>query len=72
MATATMTSTSFSSVSGQKGILRRALDRLVTARERQARRYVNGYLLALDDATLAGYGYDRRELQREGSIVGPF
>lgn len=72
MAMATATSTSFASTSGQKGIMRRALDRLMEGRERQARRYVNGYLLTLDDATLTGYGYNRRELEREGSMVGPF
>ncbi|MBL6431501.1 MAG: hypothetical protein HPM95_11440 [Alphaproteobacteria bacterium] len=45
------------------------LSSLVTARERQARRYVNGYLLSLDDATLAAYGYDRAELERQGSAT---
>lgn len=72
MAMATATSTGFAPASGQKSVLRRALDRMITARERQARRYVNGYLLTLDDTTLAGYGYSRGELEREGSMVGPF
>ncbi len=49
------------------GFVRRAFDRMVEAREKQARRYVNGYLLSLDDATLAAHGYDRSELEREGS-----
>jgi hypothetical protein len=31
-------------------------------REREARRYVNGYLLSLDDKTLAELGYDRAEI----------
>ncbi|AXS41319.1 hypothetical protein [Breoghania sp. L-A4] len=72
MAMASMTSTGFAGTSNHKGVLRRALDRLMTAREEQARRYVNGYLLSLDDATLAGYGYDRRELERQGAMTGPF
>jgi hypothetical protein len=49
------------------GFIRRAFDRMVEAREKQARRYVNGYLLSLDDATLASHGIDRRELEREGT-----
>lgn len=57
---------------GSKGLLQKAFSRMITARERQARRYVNGYLLSLDDATLAAYGYDRRELEREGGISGIF
>lgn len=52
---------------GSSGFVRRAFERMVEAREKQARRYVNGYLLSLDDATLAAHGYDRRELEREGS-----
>lgn len=72
MAMATTTSTGFAQASGQKGVLRRTLDRMITARERQARRYVNGYLLSLDDTTLNAYGYNRRELERESSQMGPF
>ncbi|MFD1696505.1 hypothetical protein [Roseibium aestuarii] len=44
----------------------RALGRMVEAREKQARRYVNGYLLSLDDATLTAHGYDRASLEKEG------
>ncbi|MTI45409.1 hypothetical protein JM93_01197 [Roseibium hamelinense] len=47
--------------------VRRAFDRMVDARAKQARRYVNGYLLSLDDATLASHGYNRAELEREGA-----
>ncbi|TYC51706.1 hypothetical protein FMN50_20770 [Rhodobacterales bacterium] len=54
------------------GFVRRAFDRMVEARTIQARRYVNGYLLSLDDATLAAHGYDRRELEREGSATSAF
>ena len=73
MAIATTTSTSLrSGRSSGKGLFNKAVDRMVAARERQARRYVNGYLLSLDDATLAAYGYDRKELEKEsrfGSII---
>ena len=44
-----------------------AFDRLVSARERQVRRYVNGALLAMDDAQLKSIGRTREELQREGA-----
>ncbi|MXN63532.1 hypothetical protein GR183_01330 [Stappia sp. GBMRC 2046] len=73
MAIATTTSTSLrAGRSSGKGLFNKAVDRMVAARERQARRYVNGYLLSLDDATLSAYGYDRKELEREsrfGSII---
>ncbi|MDP2733162.1 MAG: hypothetical protein Q8O63_08655 [Hoeflea sp.] len=44
-----------------------ALDRIVIARERQVRRYVNGALLNMDDTQLAALGRTREEIQREGS-----
>jgi hypothetical protein len=73
MATATFT-TNVPGVSrgSSKGLFRKALDSMVAARERQARRYVNGYLLSLDDATLAAYGYDRADLERQGSMTASF
>ncbi|GAB4521452.1 MAG: hypothetical protein Tsb0019_22870 [Roseibium sp.] len=52
--------------------VRRAFDRMIEARSVQARRYVNGYLLSLDDATLAAHGYDRDRLEREGSSTSAF
>ncbi|QFT31051.1 hypothetical protein K1718_09955 [Roseibium porphyridii] len=58
--------------STRNGFMRRAFDRMVEARSVQARRYVNGYLLSLDDATLAAHGYDRDELEREGSTTTGF
>lgn len=67
MATATLTSTRASG-----SFMRRALDRMIEARSVQARRYVNGYLLSLDDATLAAHGYDRSQLEREGSATSAF
>ncbi len=45
---------------GHKGLVRRVFDSMVTAREHEARRYVNGYLATLDDATLADLGYERK------------
>ena len=71
MATATVTSTGINGGT-RHGMFRRALDRMVSARERQARRYVNGYLLSLDDATLNAYGYDRRQLEDEGAMTFPY
>ena len=44
-----------------------AIERLVSARERQVRRYVNGTLLGLDDAQLAELGRSREEIRREGA-----
>lgn len=68
MATIAVTSTPTSATrSPARGLFCKALDSMVAARERQARRYVNGYLLSLDDATLAAYGYDRAELERQGA-----
>ena len=49
-----------------RGLFRRALARMMAAREIQARRAVNAYLLGLDDSTLATFGYDRRALEESG------
>ncbi len=68
----TMTIATTTSTRTGSGFVRRAFDRMVQARSHQARRYVNGYLLSLDDATLAAHGYDRKELEREGSLTNPF
>lgn len=46
--------------------LRRAFDRIIVARELQARRYVNGRLMHLDDATLKAIGKTREQLRAEG------
>ncbi|MEP3046258.1 MAG: hypothetical protein ABJL55_09270 [Roseibium sp.] len=67
MVTSTTTSTR-----GSGSLMRRALDRMIEARTVQARRYVNGYLLSMDDATLAAHGYDRSQIEREGSVTSPF
>ncbi len=67
MSIATTTSTRASG-----SFMRRAFDRMIEARSVQARRYVNGYLLSLDDATLSAHGYDREQLEREGSATSAF
>jgi hypothetical protein len=62
---ATITFNSLGSASARTGgLFRRALTRVVTARELQARRYINDYLRTLDDATLAAYGIDRATLSK--------
>lgn len=47
-----------------KGFFRHALAAFISARERQANRYVNGALLMLDDETLKAHGYSRAELRK--------
>lgn len=42
---------------------------MVAARERQARRYVNGMLLGLDDETLKTTGRTREDIRREGYLT---
>ena len=52
--------------------LKNTFDRMIAAREKQARRYVNGALLSLDDETLTRAGYTREGLQKQGTSVYPF
>lgn len=70
------TTASFTNVparaAGANSVFRRAMDRMVSAREKQVTRYVNGYLLTLDDQTLAEHGYNRKALEKAGSAVYPF
>ena len=47
-----------------RGFLRRSLEALIAAREREADRYVSRVLLSFDDATLRLNGYDRKDLER--------
>lgn len=49
-----------------RNFLHNAYDRMVSARERQVRRYVNGALLQLDDESLKILGRSREEINREG------
>ncbi len=44
-----------------------AFERMIIARERQVRRYVNGALLQLNDETLASLGRTRESIHREGA-----
>ena len=54
------------------GLFRRTYEAMLGSRERQARRYVNYHLLALDDGSLERLGYDRRMLEAQGSSQAPF
>ncbi|MCB1489505.1 MAG: hypothetical protein KDJ88_18855 [Bauldia sp.] len=49
-----------------RGVVRRVLGRMIAAREERARQTVNAYLLGLDDATLAAFGYDRKAIEDAG------
>nr|WP_306265304.1 hypothetical protein [Pararhizobium sp. IMCC3301] len=59
-------------VAGSNSVFRRVMDRMVSAREKQVSRYVNGYLLTLDDQTLTEHGYNRKALEKAGSSIYPF
>lgn len=54
-------------MANSKGFFRNVMDAMVSAREKQAARFVNRTLLMLDDETLKSRGYDRAELRRIGS-----
>lgn len=43
-----------------------AFQSMVSARERQVRRYVNGTLIGLDDDTLKSIGRTREQIRKEG------
>ena len=47
------------------------LSGLIEARQRQADRYINGYLLTLDDKTLERSGFNRKEIIKKGSSFYP-
>lgn len=48
------------------------LEGLIEARQRQANRYVNGYLATLGTDTLTNAGLDRKTLRKSGSTVFPY
>lgn len=52
--------------------LRNTFGRIIAARERQARRYVNGALLNMDDETLRRAGFNREDLKADGVTTYPF
>ena len=56
----------------EAGLLGRIAQRMVAARQDQARRAVNSYLLSLDDETLARLGYRRDELEKTTPGGFPF
>ena len=51
---------------------RNAFERIASAREKQARRYVNSVLMTMDDETLKKLGHTREELRRAGHSALPF
>ncbi len=53
-------------------IFRRVLNAMVESRQRHAQFQINSYLLDLDDATLASYGYDRTQLLKDGTASRSF
>ncbi|MCY6379930.1 hypothetical protein [Hoeflea prorocentri] len=55
-----------------KSFFRSAFNRIAAAREVEARRYVGGALLSLDDETLNSLGFTREELRRNAKSPFPF
>lgn len=49
-----------------------ALDAMIDSRSRQAKAYVNGALLMLDDETLKAHGYKREDLAKRRSAPSVF
>jgi hypothetical protein len=66
------TANDFAGARKSKGFLARIGEAMVEARKRQANRVVAGYLLGLDDETLANLGYDRRDLERSNPSTYPY
>lgn len=54
-------------MANRKGFFEAMMD----ARSRQAKAYVNGALLMLDDKTLEAHGYNRKELSKQPSAYYP-
>ncbi len=74
MAIAISPSAGFKSVAekSRPSLIRRIFDRMVAARELQAKRYVNGYLETLDDATLQQLGVTRADIKKQGTAQFPY
>ena len=51
---------------------RNTFNRMITAREKQFSRYVNGALLNLNDETLKNAGLTREELRNKGASTYPY
>jgi len=58
--------------SAAKGLFERMFARFIEARQLQAQRYVNGYLLTFNDQTLAELGYERSELKKNAVDYFPY
>lgn len=56
----------------ETSVLARLMNRIVEARQRQAQRAINAYLLSLDDTSLERLGYERDELEKDGAAGYPF
>lgn len=52
-----------------ENFMRRAFGHMMEARSKQARMYVNSYLLSLDEETLKANGYSRKDLERQGTAL---
>ena len=59
-------------MSQRKSLMSSAYDAMVKARTRQAKAYVHGALLMLDDETLKAHGYSRKELETRHTAFYPF
>lgn len=64
MSTITVNRHAFAPEAGRPSVFRRALARVVAAREQQAEQAVARYLLALNDVSLDALGHDRVRLTR--------
>lgn len=49
------------------GLLRRALDNFIAARQREADIYLSRTLLSCDDGTLRAHGYSRADLEKRAA-----
>ncbi|MGX1096649.1 hypothetical protein ACSSVZ_000664 [Amorphus sp. MBR-141] len=56
----------------EHSVFHRLMTRIVEARQRQAERAINSYLMSLDDASLERLGYNRAELEAQGGGGYPF
>jgi hypothetical protein len=56
----------------EHSLAHRLMTRIVEARQRQAERAINSYLMSLDDASLERLGYDRADLEKQAAGGYPF
>lgn len=55
----------------RRGFFRSVILGMISARERQFQRYVNGSLLTLDDSTLHAHRYSREKLSKYPNAIYP-